>query len=152
MEAQAECRFLMLAHNNILKPQDGKPVMQPSQDMVIGCYYLTMTYPKRENLKPEEIHAFSNYNEAMMAYQTGHITLQQPIRVRVTRSFEGKTASRLIDCTLGMSLSCPLVRMRLWMLPSNGTPQTQVRYAVLNSQSKSNDLAFFRHCKPLLLR
>ena len=102
MEAQAEARFLMLAHNNILKPQDGKPVMSPSQDMVIGCYYLTMTYPKRENLTPAEIPVYSNYNEAMMAYQTNHITLQQPIRVRVTRTFEGKTGTKIIDCTLGM--------------------------------------------------
>ncbi len=102
MEAQSEARFLMLAHNNILKPQDGKPVMSPSQDMVIGCYYLTMTYPKRETLKSEEIPVFSNYNEAMMAYQTNHITLQQPIRVRVTRTFEGVTGSKIIDCTLGM--------------------------------------------------
>ena len=102
MEAQAEARFLMLAHNNILKPQDGKPVMSPSQDMVIGCYYLTMTYPKRESLTREQIPAFSSYNEAMMAYQTGNLTLQQPIRVRITRSFEGETKSRLIDCTLGM--------------------------------------------------
>ncbi len=102
MEAQAEARFLMLAHNNILKPQDGKPVMSPSQDMVIGCYYLTMTYPKRENLTPEQIPVYANYNEAMMAYQTGHITLQYPIRVRVSRTFEGQTAQRIIDCTLGM--------------------------------------------------
>ncbi|HNW85714.1 MAG TPA: DNA-directed RNA polymerase subunit beta' [Candidatus Limiplasma sp.] len=104
MEAQAEARFLMLAHNNILKPQDGKPVMSPSQDMVIGCYYLTMTYPKRENLTLEQIPVFSNYNEAMMAYQTGHITLQQPIRVRIWRTFEGQTASKIIDCTLGMMI------------------------------------------------
>ncbi|NLI22854.1 MAG: DNA-directed RNA polymerase subunit beta' [Clostridiales bacterium] len=102
MEAQAEARFLMLAHNNILKPQDGKPVMSPSQDMVIGCYYLTMTHPKRESLTPAQIPVYSNYNEAMMAYQTGNITLQQPIRVRLTRTFEGETATRIIDCTLGM--------------------------------------------------
>ncbi|MBN1777201.1 MAG: DNA-directed RNA polymerase subunit beta' [Clostridiales bacterium] len=102
MEAQAEARFLMLAHNNILKPQDGKPVMSPSQDMVIGCYYLTMTYPKREGLAEKDIPVFSNYDEAMMAYQTGVITLQQPIRVRIIRSFESQTAYKIIECTLGM--------------------------------------------------
>jgi len=102
MEAQAEARFLMLAHNNILKPQDGKPVMSPSQDMVIGCYYLTMTYPKREELDKKDIPVFSNYDEAMMAYQTGVITLQQPIRVRIIRSFENESAYKIIDCTLGM--------------------------------------------------
>ena len=102
MEAQAEARFLMLAHNNILKPQDGKPVMSPSQDMVIGCYYLTMTYPKREDMDQKDIHVFSNYNEAMMAYQTGAITLQQPIRVRIRRTFGNESATKIIDCTLGM--------------------------------------------------
>ena len=103
MEAQAEARFLMLAHNNILKPQDGKPVMSPSQDMVIGCYYLTMTYPKRENLEARtDIPVFSNYDEAMMAYQTGNLTLQQPVRVRITRTFENETGTKIIDCTLGM--------------------------------------------------
>ena len=102
MEAQAEARFLMLAHNNILKPQDGKPVMSPSQDMVIGCYYLTMTWPKRETMEPKDILVFSNYDEAIMAYQTGVITLQQPIRVRIQRSFNNETATKIIDCTLGM--------------------------------------------------
>ena len=102
MEAQAEARFLMLAHNNILKPQDGKPVMSPSQDMVIGCYYLTMTYPKREDLTPNEIPVFSNYEEAMMAYQTGNLTLQQPVRVRLTRTFDNVSATKIVDCTLGM--------------------------------------------------
>ena len=102
MEAQAEARFLMLAHNNILKPQDGKPVMSPSQDMVIGCYYLTMTWPKRENLEPKEIPVYANYDEAMMAYQTGNITLQHPIRVRITRSFGEESKTKIIDCTLGM--------------------------------------------------
>jgi DNA-directed RNA polymerase subunit beta' len=63
-----------------------------------------MTYPKRENLTPEQIPVYANYNEAMMAYQTGHITLQHPIRVRVSRTFEGQSALRIIDCTLGMMI------------------------------------------------
>ncbi len=119
MEAQAESRFLMLAHNNILKPQDGKPVMSPSQDMVIGCYYLTMTYPAREKMKPSEIKVFSNYNEAMMAYQTGNITLQQPIRVRMTRSFEGQTGTRIIDCTLGMMIFNEIIPQDIGRKPRN---------------------------------
>ncbi len=119
MEAQAESRFLMLAHNNILKPQDGKPVMSPSQDMVIGCYYLTMTYPAREKMKPGEIKVFSNYNEAMMAYQTGNITLQQPIRVRVSRSFEGQTGTRIIDCTLGMMIFNEIIPQDIGRKPRN---------------------------------
>ena len=97
MEAQAEARFLMLAHNNILKPQDGKPVISPSQDMVIGCYYLTIV---NENAKGAG-RVFSSEEEALMAYSLEQITLQSPIRVRIERSFGGVTEKRLIDTTLG---------------------------------------------------
>ncbi|QTE68818.1 DNA-directed RNA polymerase subunit beta' [Clostridiales bacterium] len=97
MEAQAEARFLMLAHNNILKPQDGRPVISPSQDMVIGCYYLTII---NENAKGAG-RIFSSEDEAIMAYSMGQITLQSPIKVRITRTFKGETGSRLIDTTLG---------------------------------------------------
>ena len=97
MEAQAEARFLMLAHNNILKPQDGRPVISPSQDMVIGCYYLTII---NENAKGAG-RIFSSEDEAIMAYSMGQITLQSPIKVRITRTFKDETGSRLIDTTLG---------------------------------------------------
>ncbi|MBQ6059910.1 MAG: DNA-directed RNA polymerase subunit beta' [Clostridia bacterium] len=97
MEAQAEARFLMLAHNNILKPQDGRPVISPSQDMVIGCYYLTII---NENAKGAG-RIFSSEDEAIMAYSMGQITLQSPIKVRITRTFRDETGSRLIDTTLG---------------------------------------------------
>ena len=97
MEAQAEARFLMLAHNNILKPQDGRPVISPSQDMVIGCYYLTIVH---EGAKGSG-RVFSSEDEAIMAYSLGQITLQSPIKVRLTRTFGDQTGSRLIDTTLG---------------------------------------------------
>ena len=97
MEAQAESRFLMLAHNNILKPQDGRPVISPSQDMVIGCYYLTII---NENGKGAG-RVFCDENEAMMAYQLGQLALQSPIKVRLTRTFNGETAQKLVDTTLG---------------------------------------------------
>jgi len=115
LEAQAEARFLMLAHNNILKPQDGKPVMSPSQDMVIGCYYLTLENPdalggfqKDENgeyivdEKGEPVrHSYGSPDEAMLAYQTAQLSLQAPIRVRVEREFDGVKATKSINCTLG---------------------------------------------------
>ncbi len=97
MEAQAEARFLMLPHNNILKPQDGRPVISPSQDMVIGCYYLTIVH---EGAKGSG-RIFSSEDEAIMAYSLGQITLQSPIKVRITRTFNGETGSKLIDTTLG---------------------------------------------------
>jgi len=97
MEAQAEARFLMLAHNNILKPQDGRPVISPSQDMVIGCYYLTIIHDGAKGSG----RVFSSEDEAIMAYSLGQITLQSPIKVRITRTFGEETGSRLIDTTLG---------------------------------------------------
>ena len=96
-EAQAESRFLMLAANNIMKPQDGKPVISPTQDMVIGCHYLTQ-------IRPEALGAgrvFSSMDEAEIAYQDHEISLHAPIRVRVSRTFDGKTERRLIESTLG---------------------------------------------------
>ena len=97
MEAQAEARFLMLAHNNILKPQDGKPVISPSQDMVIGCYYLTIVNPNAKGAG----RVFASEEEAIMAYSLEQITLQSPIKVRIERSFGGVTEKRIIDTTLG---------------------------------------------------
>ncbi len=97
MEAQAEARFLMLAHNNILKPQDGKPVISPSQDMVIGCYYLTIVNEKAKGAG----RVFASEDEALMAYSLEQITLQSPIKVRIERTFNGKTGYKLIDTTLG---------------------------------------------------
>ncbi len=111
MEAQAEARFLMLGHNNILKPQDGKPVMSPSQDMVIGCYYLTIENPNGKGAGKwvvnedgsREWHGktFRNPAEAHMAYALGEISLQSPIRVRVEREFNGEKGTKTIECTLG---------------------------------------------------
>ena len=97
MEAQAEARFLMLAHNNILKPQDGRPVISPSQDMVIGCYYLTIIHEDAKGAG----RIFSSEDEAIMAYSLGQITLQSPIKVRLTRTFGNETGTKLIDTTLG---------------------------------------------------
>ena len=97
MEAQAEARFLMLCANNIMKPQDGMPVISPTQDMVIGCHYLTIV---REDAKGAG-RVFCDQAEAIMAYQCNEITLQTPIRVRVERSFGGESDSRIIETTLG---------------------------------------------------
>ncbi len=86
MEAQAEARFLMLSANNILKPQDGKPVVSPTQDMVLGCYYLTIL---RAGAKGEGKY-FTDEEEALMAYATGELALQAECYIRMTRTFEGQ--------------------------------------------------------------
>ncbi len=97
MEAQAEARFLMLCANNIMKPQDGMPVISPTQDMVIGCHYLTVVNKDAQGAG----RMFCNENEAQMAYDCHQISLQAPIKVRLTRTFQGVTERRVVDTTLG---------------------------------------------------
>ena len=96
-EAQAEARFLMLAANNILKPSDGRPVTVPTQDVVLGSYYLTIT---KDGDKGEG-KIFRDMNEAMMAYSEGIITLHAKIKVRMTKQVGDKSVSRIIDTTMG---------------------------------------------------
>ncbi|MCL2579298.1 MAG: DNA-directed RNA polymerase subunit beta' [Oscillospiraceae bacterium] len=96
-EAQSEARFLMLAANNLLKPSDGRPVAVPTQDMVLGSYYLTKMGEHERGAGK----AFRNPAEAIMAYQTGVIELHAPIKVRITRELESGARSKLIDTTVG---------------------------------------------------
>ena len=100
-EAQAECRFLLLSPNNLLKPSDGAPVAVPSQDMVLGIYYLT----QQRDGEPGEGKAFKNVNEAILAYENHDITLHSKIRVRIERTTpEGKTIRGIIETSLGRLL------------------------------------------------
>ena len=96
-EAQAEARFLMLAANNLLKPSDGKPVAVPTQDMVLGSYYLTLVKPG----EPGEGKCFRDVSEAIMAYDAGAIGLHSKIKIRMTREVEGELRSQLYETTLG---------------------------------------------------
>ena len=96
-EAQAEARFLMLSSGNLLKPSDGKPVTVPTQDMVLGSYYLTLVMPGAKG----EGKAFSDVNEAQMAYDEKVIDLHALIKVRMTKEIDGKPVSRIIETTLG---------------------------------------------------
>ena len=96
-EAQSEARFLMLAANNLLKPSDGRPVAVPTQDMVLGAYYLTMI--KDEN--NENIRSFRDYNEALMAHNAGVITLHEKIKVRISKIIGDTTHQKIIQTTIG---------------------------------------------------
>ncbi|WP_316637204.1 DNA-directed RNA polymerase subunit beta' [uncultured Ruminococcus sp.] len=96
-EAQAEARFLMLAAGNLLKPSDGKPVVVPTQDMVLGSYYLTLD----KDGEPGEGKAFKDVDEALMAYQTGVLTLHSKIKVRREVEVDGEMKSAIIDTTVG---------------------------------------------------
>ncbi|MBQ3583494.1 MAG: DNA-directed RNA polymerase subunit beta', partial [Lachnospiraceae bacterium] len=98
VEAQAECRFLLLSPNNLLKPSDGGPVAVPSQDMVLGIYYLTQERPGAKG----EGKIFKSVNEAILAYENGAITLHAKIFVRVTRTTpDGEEITGIINTTLG---------------------------------------------------
>ena len=98
VEAQAECRFLLLSPNNLLKPSDGAPVTVPSQDMVLGIYYLTIEKANDTGI----VHSFKNVDEAILAYENKIITLHEPIKVRVTGiNHEGVEVSKMIQSTLG---------------------------------------------------
>ena len=100
-EAQAECRFLLLSPNNLLKPSDGGPVAVPSQDMVLGIYYLTQLRPGAKG----EGMFFKSVNEAILAYENGYITLHSQIKVRVTKTLaNGEEKTGTIDATLGRLL------------------------------------------------
>ena len=97
VEAQAEARLLMLSANNLLKPQDGKPVTVPSQDMVLGSYYLTIDRDTEKGAGK----VFRNEDEALMAYDEGVIGIHAPIKVRRSVVVDGETVTGIVDATAG---------------------------------------------------
>ena len=96
-EAQAEARFLMLSANNLLKPVDGKAIAVPSQDMVLGSFYLTLDKAGEKG----EGNVYRNFDEAMMAYANKDLEIHAPIKVRVEKIINGEKKSKIINATLG---------------------------------------------------
>ena len=96
-EAQAEARYLMLSVNNLLKPQDGKPVTVPTQDMILGSYYLTMQI---DGEKGEGMY-FKDVDEALLAYQNGDVGLHAKVKVRLTKEINGESKTKTIVTTVG---------------------------------------------------
>ena len=98
VEAQAECRFLLLSPNNLLKPSDGGPVAVPSQDMVLGIYYLTQ---ERPGVKGEGM-AFKSVNEAILAYENKEVTLHSKVKVRMQKEMpDGTVKTGMVESTVG---------------------------------------------------
>jgi DNA-directed RNA polymerase subunit beta' len=97
VEAQAEARLLMLAANNLLKPSDGRPVTVPTQDMVLGSYYLTYERPGAAG----EGKTFSSVNEAAMAYDEGDLDLHAKVKIRLQKRMAGQVCYKLVETTLG---------------------------------------------------
>ena len=109
-EAQAEARFLMLSANNLLKPQDGHPVTVPTQDMILGSYYLTLIkedeiggkdYPERDTSVEWRPQCYTSFDEALLAYENKAVGLHTPIKVRQEADIHGAHYSRMIDATVG---------------------------------------------------
>ncbi len=129
-EAQAEARFLMLSANNLLKPADGRAVTVPSQDMVLGSYYLTIDKAG----EPGEGSVFTSFNEAMLAYENGYLGLHAPIKVRMTKEIDGEMVTRLVPATLGR------------MIFNQAIPQ-DLGFVDRNDPEKVLDLEIMFECK-----
>jgi DNA-directed RNA polymerase subunit beta' len=95
-EAQMECRLMMLATNNVFSPSDGRPIIAPSQDIVLGCYYLTTVGPRDPNLKPEDLSLYADFEEAITALQCGETKIHDRCRVRVGDEIVETTLGRII--------------------------------------------------------
>lgn len=135
MEAQAEARFLMLASNNILKPSDGEPIATPSQDMILGNYYLTIEKPNAKG----EGSVFSCPEEAIIAYQSGELDVEAKITVRVSKVIDGVNYSTKIETTAGRLIFNQIIPQDLGLVKRE-TPedmlQLEVNYKVGKKELK----------------
>ena len=136
-EAQAEARFLMLAANNLLKPSDGKPVAVPSQDMVLGSYYLTMLKPG----EPGEGKVFRDINEALMAYNEHDVSLHAAIKVKITKDVGDKKVSKIIDATVGRLIFNENIPQNLGYVDrTNSDKQFDLEIAFLVGKKQLSDI------------
>lgn len=124
-EAQAEARYLMLSSNNLLKPQDGKPVTVPTQDIVLGCYYLTLDRPSATD-PDKPLRIFTNMDEAIMAYNQHEITLHQRFIVRREREVDGKVYRGRIETTLGRLLFNQVIPQNLGFVERGDDVDSQI--------------------------
>ena len=124
-EAQAEARFLMLAANNLLKPSDGRPVAVPTQDMVLGSYYLTLDKAGEKG----EGKCFRDTNEALMAYDAKEIELHARIRVRRTVEYNGENITGLVETTVGKIIFNTPIPQDLGYVERN-TPENALKYEI----------------------
>ena len=133
VEAQREAKQLMLASGNLLKPSDGAPVTVPTQDMILGSYYLTMV--NKGDMGEGKV--FRDENEAIMAYASKVITLQAPIKVRRTREVNGEMRSKLVDTTVGRIIFNQPIPQDLGYVDRND-PETMFNFEVDFQVTKKN--------------
>lgn len=138
VEAQAECRFLLLSPNNLLKPSDGATVAVPSQDMILGIYYLTLD----KDGEIGEGKYFKSKNEAILAYENNVITLHSKIHVRRTVEYEGQELTGVIETTLGKMLFNEIIPQDLGFV-DRSTPENALRLEIEKTVGK-------KQLKPIL--
>ena len=131
VEAQAEARLLMLSANNLLKPQDGKPVTVPSQDMVLGSYYLTIDRDTEQGAGK----VFRDEDEALMAYDEGVIGIHAPIKVRRSMVIDGETVTGLVDATAGRLIFNQKIPQDLGFVERN-TKQDMLKLEIMQTCGK----------------
>ncbi|MCL2415878.1 MAG: DNA-directed RNA polymerase subunit beta', partial [Defluviitaleaceae bacterium] len=125
VEAQAECRFLLLAPNNLLKPSDGAPITVPTQDMVLGIYYLTI---QKENDKGDGKY-FKDPEEALLAYDNGIISLHARIMVRRTMNINGAKQSMMVETTVGRIIFNEAIPQDIGFV-NRSIPENRLKYEV----------------------
>ena len=136
-EAQAEARFLMLAANNLLKPSDGRPVAVPTQDMILGSYYLTL----KKDGEPGEGKVFRDVNEALMAYDQHIVSLHAAIKVRITKQIGDKQVSKVIDATVGRLIFNSIIPQNLGFVDrTNSEKQFDLEISFLVKKKQLSDI------------
>ena len=138
-EAQAEARFLMLASGNLLKPSDGKPVTVPTQDMILGSYYLTLVFPDAKGAGK----VFKDVNEAGMAYNEGVIDLHAPIKIRMSKEINGETFSKLVETTYGKVIFNEPIPQDLGFI-DRSNPDNLFIYETEGLSSKGEDVGLIK--------
>ena len=141
LDAQAEARFLMIASNNILKLADGEPITVPSQDMIIGNYYLTMD---RKGDKGEGM-TFASEDEALLAYENHYVTLHSRINVRVQKEIDGVVHAGIVPTTVGKIIFNRNLPANIGLLERN-TPADMLKYEVDYAVGKKQIKAIIKAC------
>ncbi|MBQ4541753.1 MAG: DNA-directed RNA polymerase subunit beta', partial [Clostridia bacterium] len=133
IDAQTEARYLMIASNNILKLSDGEPISVPYQDMLYGIYYLTVELAGEKG----EGKIFADIDEAIMAYQTGNVSLHSKVKVRVQKEIDGKVYSTLLDTTVGRMIFNQAIPEGIGIIERN-TPEDMLKNEVEYAVDKKN--------------
>ncbi len=141
IDAQTEARYLMIASNNILKLSDGEPISVPYQDMLYGIYYLTVELAGEKG----EGRIFADIDEAIMAYQTGTVSLHSKVKVRVQKEIDGKVYSSLLDTTVGRMIFNQAIPEGIGIIERN-TPEDMLKNEIEYAVDKKNMKKIIKAC------